>query len=50
MPRATPASPLSATLTFSSPASRTGTLILAKDNPSGLPEHAAELRVAIRFR
>lgn len=41
--------PFSGTLTFTSPASRTGTLILAKDNPSGLPEHAAELRVAVRF-
>jgi len=42
--------PFKATLTFSPPASSTGTLILAKDNPSGLPEHAAELRVPIRFR
>ena len=41
--------PFSATLTFTTPASPTGTLILAKDNPSGLPAHAAELRVAIRF-
>ena len=42
--------PFKATLTFTPPASQTGTLILAKDNPSGLPEHAAELRVPIRFR
>ena len=42
--------PFTVTLTFTPPASRTGTLILAKDNPSGLPEHAAELRVPIRFR
>jgi hypothetical protein len=42
--------PFKATLTFTPPASPTGTLILAKDNPSGLPEHAAELRVPIRFR
>ena len=41
--------PFSATLTFTAPASPTGTLVLAKDNPSGLPAHAAELRVAIRF-
>lgn len=41
--------PFKATLTFTPPASPTGTLILAKDNPSGLPEHAAELRVPIRF-
>jgi hypothetical protein len=42
--------PFKATLTFTPPASQTGTLILAKDNPSGLPEHAAELRVPVRFR
>ena len=42
--------PFHVSLTFASPSSNTGTLILAKDNPSGLPEHAAELRVAIRFR
>lgn len=38
-----------ATLAFTTPASKFGTLILAKDDPSGLPEHAAELRVPIRF-
>jgi hypothetical protein len=42
--------PFKATLTFTPPTSETGTLILMKDNPSGLPEHAAELRVPIRFR
>lgn len=42
--------PFKVTLTFTEPASSTGTLILAKDNPSGLPEHAAELRVPVRFR
>ena len=42
--------PFSATLTFRAPASPTGTLVLAKDDPSGRPERAAELRVAIRFR
>lgn len=42
--------PFKVTLTFTPPASQTGTLILVKDNPSGLPEHAAELRVPIRFR
>lgn len=41
--------PFKATLTFALPASPTGTLILTKDNPSGLAEHAAELRVPIRF-
>lgn len=42
--------PFTVTLTFTPPASETGTLILSKDNPSGLPEHAAELRVPVRFR
>ncbi len=42
--------PFKATLTFTPPTSATGTLILMKDNPSGLPEHANELRVPIRFR
>ncbi|MES2306540.1 MAG: Gmad2 immunoglobulin-like domain-containing protein [Gemmatimonadota bacterium] len=42
--------PFKATLSFSLPASKTGTLILSKDNPSGLPEHAAELRVPVRFQ
>jgi hypothetical protein len=41
--------PFHVTLTFTPPASGAGTLILAKDNPSGLPEHAAELRVPVRF-
>lgn len=42
--------PFTATLTFTPPAAETGTLILAKNNPSGLPEHEAELRIPIRFR
>ena len=42
--------PFKATLTFTPPSSEAGTLILMKDNASGLPEHAAELRVPVRFR
>lgn len=42
--------PFTATLSFSPPATKTGTLILVKDNPSDLREHDAELRVPIRFR
>ncbi len=42
--------PFTATLIFTPPASAAGTLVLAKDNPSGLAEHADELRVPIRFR
>jgi hypothetical protein len=37
-----------ATLTFTTQASN-GTLVLQKDNPSGLPEHDAEVRVPVRF-
>lgn len=42
--------PFLVTLTFAPPTSTTGTLVLEKDNPSGLPEHAAELRVPVRLR
>ena len=41
--------PYIATLTFSQAATDTGFLVLEKDNPSGLPEHANELRVPVRF-
>lgn len=42
--------PFKATLTFTKPAAGTkGTLILRKDNPSGLPEHDDELRIPVRF-
>ncbi|OGZ68643.1 MAG: hypothetical protein A3D44_03965 [Candidatus Staskawiczbacteria bacterium RIFCSPHIGHO2_02_FULL_42_22] len=38
-----------ALLPFLKPATSTGTLVLQKDNPSGLPEHADELRIPVRF-
>lgn len=41
--------PFEATFSFATPKSKTGTLILHNDNPSGLPENDAELRVPIRF-
>jgi len=41
--------PFKTTLTFSKSTTPTGTLVLEKDNPSGLPEHANELRIPIRF-
>lgn len=41
--------PFRVTLVFPSPTTETGTLVLEKDNPSGLPEHADELRMPIRF-
>ncbi|HEY4489890.1 MAG TPA: Gmad2 immunoglobulin-like domain-containing protein [Candidatus Paceibacterota bacterium] len=42
--------PFSGTLTFSIPTTSTGTLILHKDNPSGLPENDDSLRLPIRFK
>jgi len=41
--------PFRAELKFEKPATQNGTLILEKDNPSGLPENADELRLQIRF-
>lgn len=41
--------PFEVTLHFSPPMTTGGTLILEKDNPSGLPEHADELRVPVWF-
>lgn len=41
--------PFKTTLQFSTPTTATGILVFEKDNPSGLPEHADELRVPIRF-
>ncbi|OHA68867.1 MAG: hypothetical protein A3J68_01920 [Candidatus Wildermuthbacteria bacterium RIFCSPHIGHO2_02_FULL_48_16] len=41
--------PFRTELTFENPETATGTLVLEKDNPSGLPENADELRVPIRF-
>ena len=42
--------PFKVTLDFKVPASATGTLVLAKDNPSGMPEKDDDLRVPIRFK
>lgn len=41
--------PFRATLLFKAPATKRGTLIFQKDNPSGLPEHDDALRMPIRF-
>ena len=41
--------PFSANLTFGVPQTKTGTLVLLKDNPSGRPESADELRAPIVF-
>ena len=42
--------PFSAELEFITPSSDRGDLILEKDNPSGLLEHADELRVPVKFK
>jgi|SRR3989344_2360195 len=42
--------PFEVILTFTKPETSTGTLVLEKDNPSGLPEYADEFRIPVRFR
>jgi hypothetical protein len=42
--------PFTASLTFTPPAGlKYGVLVFKKDNPSGLPENDAEIRVPVRF-
>ena len=41
--------PFEATLIFDSPGTKIGTLILQKDNPSGLPEYDDSLTIPVRF-
>jgi len=41
--------PFIATLTFNPPATATGTLVLEKDNPSGLPQNAGSIEVPVTF-
>jgi len=40
----------SATLPFAVPSTKKGRLVLEKDNPSGLPEHADELIIPVYFK
>jgi len=42
--------PFKAELYFQAPITEKGTLILEKDNPSGLPENADELRIPVKFK
>jgi|GEM_PF-3879683 len=42
--------PFSVTVPVPATAGATGTLVLKKDNPSGLPEHDDEVRIPVRFR
>lgn len=41
--------PFKVVLAFTKPTTPTGTLVLEKDNPSGLPQYANELRIPVRF-
>lgn len=41
--------PFTASLTFTAPVTPIGWLILQKDNPSGLPEHDAAVRIPVVF-
>ena len=41
--------PFTATLEFERPTTKLGTLVLEKDNPSGLPENADELRIPVKI-
>jgi len=41
--------PFEAILEFQKPETKEGTLVLEKDNPSGLPEKADELRIPVNF-
>jgi hypothetical protein len=41
--------PFVATLTFNLPSTATGTLVLERDNPSGLPQNANQLEVPVVF-
>ena len=41
--------PFEVTLLFAVPTTATGTLVLNKDNPSGLPEHEDELSIPVSF-
>ncbi len=41
--------PFSVTLTFSTPSTTTGTLVLEKDNPSGLPENDESIQIPVQF-
>ncbi|MDO8649718.1 MAG: Gmad2 immunoglobulin-like domain-containing protein [Candidatus Berkelbacteria bacterium] len=41
--------PFTALITFTQPTTKTGTILLEKDNPSGLPEKADSIEILIKF-
>jgi hypothetical protein len=42
--------PFAANIPFTAPKYATGTILIEKDNPSGIPENAGELRIPIQFK
>lgn len=42
--------PFSGSISFATSTSATGTIMFAKDNPSGMPQNAEELRIPVRFQ
>lgn len=42
--------PFGTNIVFTAPHYATGTVVFAKDNPSGLPQNAGELRLPVRFK
>ena len=42
--------PFESILIFSVPKDQQGTLVLEKDNPSGLPQNAAEIRISVKLK
>jgi heme/copper-type cytochrome/quinol oxidase subunit 2 len=42
--------PFTAIVSFTAPLSATGTVVLSKDNPSGLPQNDASLSIPVRFK
>ncbi|MDO8556968.1 MAG: Gmad2 immunoglobulin-like domain-containing protein [Candidatus Jorgensenbacteria bacterium] len=42
--------PFNAKIEFTMPSSTKGVLVFKKDNPSGLPQNDAEIRVPVRFK
>ncbi len=42
--------PFTATFEFLEPTTELGTLILKRDNPSGLPEHDASIQIPVRLK
>ncbi len=42
--------PFAGSISFATPKYATGTIVFAKDNPSGLPQNDLELRLPVRFK